>query len=573
MKKKIALLLAVVLVVATFGMVLAACDKGPSADALQALLTEVNKYHRSDPTLTNSNFNLIGRISTITDEGEVEVNVSWKSSSDKITISSEMNGAGFYTVTIPDRTTLTEDLNYTLTATLVNAKGKEYKDADGKTYSVSFSRTVNKYDASEPDAVITFNGTNVLEHGANFTDSYGNLGYEYVTWQENDITVKSVRGESFNGSVENANPARFYTKSTIEISYTAAIKAIRLTIDTSSSLKYAKGFDGLTADNATFKRVDDTVLIVLTNPATTFVTPKLASQTRIYKIEIFTNYVPTLQEEIRYNTTEEILAALKQLAPGETLPGGTYTLTGTVTEIGEHNDQYNETTVTIAVADGSGTLAIECYMLKDIEGVTLAVGDEITVTGILKNYDNKSETGKLEFDLGCTYVKGGGGGDDNPTAPAKPEGTPVLQVLSTNVEKTVADGSGYAAYAGDHTIGTYTVNFTDMMVNTLNSPAEGCVQFKKSSGLMKVTGKFSSLYIVCYCTKEYVDGFIKVTVGGNQITNIVGVSETGDYKDSFNNTLYKITILVTFNMTDAQEVQIQASSTGAFYTTDFSFYA
>ena len=434
MKKKLALLLALVMVVATFGLVLAACNKGPSEESLNALLTEVSKYHRGDPTLTNTNYNLIGRISTITDEGEVEANVSWKSSSDKVTISSEMNGAGFYTVTIPDRTTLTEDLNYTITGTLVDADGKEYKDSEGKTYSVSFERTVTKYDNSEPDAVITFNGTNVLEHGADYTDSYGNLGYEYVTWQENDITVKSVRGESFNGSVENANPARFYSKSTIEISYTAAIKAIRLTVDTSSSLKYAKGFDGLTADTATFKRVDDTVLIVLTNPATTFVTPKLASQTRIYKIEIFTNYVPTLQEEIRYNTTEEIIAALKQLAPGETLPGGAYTLTGTVTEVGEHNEQYSETTVTIAVADGSGTLAIECYMLKDIEGVTLAVGDEITVTGVLKNYDNQSETGKLEFDLGCTYVKGGGSqGGENPdpaTHPSAPASDSAFTVLS-----------------------------------------------------------------------------------------------------------------------------------------------
>ncbi len=152
MKKKIALLLAAVMVVATFGMVLAAC--GLSDESIQALYTEMSRYHRNDKVNTEENYTLIGHITTITDDGEVDAYVRWTSSSDKVVISSEMNNAGFYTVTIPDRTTLTEDINYTITGTLVDADGKEYKDADGNPYSVTLNRVVPKY-TSELDIVDT----------------------------------------------------------------------------------------------------------------------------------------------------------------------------------------------------------------------------------------------------------------------------------------------------------------------------------------------------------------------------------------------------------------------------------
>lgn len=200
MKKKIALLLAVVLVVAVFGLVVAACDSGGlSDDTLQVLLTEVSKYHRNDPKKTDANFSVIGKISTLTDDGEVEVDISWKSSSDKVTISSEMNGTGFYTVTIPDRTTLTEDLEYTLTATLVDAGGTEYKNSDGDVYSVSFERIVTKYNAETEivDTLTTGNYKIIMRDEVNDKTWYAkgdiSLGYYLaITDDKTDASVFTV---------------------------------------------------------------------------------------------------------------------------------------------------------------------------------------------------------------------------------------------------------------------------------------------------------------------------------------------------------------------------------------------
>jgi hypothetical protein len=43
---------------------------------------------------------------------------------------------------------------------------------------------------------------------------------------------------------------------------------------------------------------------------------------------------------------------------------------------------------------------IQCYRLTGEGANTLAVGDVITVNGMLKNYK-----GTIEFDKGCTIVK------------------------------------------------------------------------------------------------------------------------------------------------------------------------
>ncbi len=105
-------------------------------------------------------------------------------------------------------------------------------------------------------------------------------------------------------------------------------------------------------------------------------------------------------------TEEEIVNAAYSLATNETLPG-TYTLTGIITKVNTAYDaSYQNVTVTIVV-DGMTDKAIECYRLKGEGADAIKVGDTITVTGTLKNYN-----GKVEFDQGCTldsYVPGQGG--------------------------------------------------------------------------------------------------------------------------------------------------------------------
>ena len=73
------------------------------------------------------------------------------------------------------------------------------------------------------------------------------------------------------------------------------------------------------------------------------------------------------------------------------------TITGTISVIDTAwSEDYQNITVTIVVA-GLEDYPIMCYRLKGEGAKDLAVGDTITVTGILKNYK-----GTIEFDAGCT---------------------------------------------------------------------------------------------------------------------------------------------------------------------------
>ena len=112
---------------------------------------------------------------------------------------------------------------------------------------------------------------------------------------------------------------------------------------------------------------------------------------------------PTPTVDYSAMTPAEILDAAYALADGEAF-ATTCTLTGVISEINsEWSEQYGNITVTIVV-DGKEDKKIECFRLVGDGAATLAVGDTITVTGIMKNYK-----GKIEFDAKCNLdavVKG-----------------------------------------------------------------------------------------------------------------------------------------------------------------------
>ncbi len=91
-------------------------------------------------------------------------------------------------------------------------------------------------------------------------------------------------------------------------------------------------------------------------------------------------------------TPEEILAAAGALQEGEALEGE-FTLTGTVVEIVKYNEKYQDVNLYIEV---NGT-RLYCYGLKGtdlgIDMSKVAVGDTVSVTGVIKNYK-----GTVEFD-------------------------------------------------------------------------------------------------------------------------------------------------------------------------------
>ena len=97
-----------------------------------------------------------------------------------------------------------------------------------------------------------------------------------------------------------------------------------------------------------------------------------------------------------YRSVKTLLKAY-ELEDGKALEG-TRIVKGTVVAIpSAYSEQYGNITVNIQVG-GLDDLIIQCYRLTG--GADLAIGDEITVSGIIKNYK-----GTIEFDKNCTYEK------------------------------------------------------------------------------------------------------------------------------------------------------------------------
>ena len=97
-----------------------------------------------------------------------------------------------------------------------------------------------------------------------------------------------------------------------------------------------------------------------------------------------------------YQSVRTLLKAY-QLEEGKALEG-VRMVKGTVVSIpSAYSEQYGNITVNLQVG-GLDDLVIQCYRLTG--GADLEIGDEIVVSGIIKNYK-----GTIEFDKNCTYVK------------------------------------------------------------------------------------------------------------------------------------------------------------------------
>jgi len=95
---------------------------------------------------------------------------------------------------------------------------------------------------------------------------------------------------------------------------------------------------------------------------------------------------------------EEIVAAAYTLEAGLAMEEA-QRLYGVITKIDTpYSEQYGNITVTIQIGDLTEQ-PIQCYRLKGEGADKLAVGDAITVEGIIKNYK-----GTIEFDAGCVLV-------------------------------------------------------------------------------------------------------------------------------------------------------------------------
>lgn len=147
-----------------------------------------------------------------------------------------------------------------------------------------------------------------------------------------------------------------------------------------------------------------------------------ASNADIYTFNFYALEGTVEEEEVViYETSKEIVDAAYELEVGATLSGGhKYTLTGVITSVDDpYSEQYKNVTVTIVV-DGMTDKPIVAFRLKGDGADVIKVGDTITVTGSIVNWDNKDGTSTVEFNSGCTL-------DSYTAAPEEPE---------TNVPKT-----------------------------------------------------------------------------------------------------------------------------------------
>ena len=208
-----------------------------------------------------------------------------------------------------------------------------------------------------------------------------------------------------------------------------------------------------------------------------------------------------------------ILDAAYGLGKGESLAGGPYTLTGVISSIDTAwSEDYKNITVTI-VCGGDTERPMKCYCLQGEGAKDLAVGDTITVTGEIKNYE-----GTIEFDAKCNLdkvVKGEGNttppadeepttppADDEPTTPPSGDTTDMpltngMQVVIYNPAHGKALSSqmtGYYQAGVDVTLSGETLTgWSDTEVWNVIVNADGTVSFAQGGQNLAMGAEFSSM--------------------------------------------------------------------------------
>lgn len=166
---------------------------------------------------------------------------------------------------------------------------------------------------------------------------------------------------------------------------------------------------------------------------------------------------------------DEIVAAGYELEDGAALEG-TLRLFGTIVSIDTpYSADYNNITVTIAVK-GLEEYPIQCYRLCGEGADTLAVGEEITVEGSIKNYK-----GTIEFDAGCALI----GRGEFPAHAKLLENAYALEAGAAMVNATAMSGvitSIDTAYSADYNNITVTMvcdGIEDMPIQCYRLSGEG----------------------------------------------------------------------------------------------------
>ena len=565
MKKKLLAILLVVVMVVGAVMLVACNNNSLEPEQLELLITSLRQQLNQTVTSKSTTFSVAASITTFDDNSEqISSKVEWSISGGNDKVKAEINADGTeYTIKIP--TVISEELSFSIIATLVKDNGDAYVRDDGSKYQTSWAKTLaaNSSSASGellshylPDTIADpqmgteynlsiynpaknyvyyFKGTmqdsKYYETSQNLSDSVKvkleqATGGFYISFMDGStkkyFTVTGKAGTSSGGNPTpyadcsiTTEPATVFT---LDATMDNAIKTTVVCGDLGENVFYLGSQPKYTTISAT-----SAFYYTGTNAGSVDVSQCVA---RLVGNGDYNQYGGT--EELK--TEADIIAALKKLPSGSTLAGGPYSLTGTVKSIGKastHAGQENNAIVNITVGSGADTLDLQCYYL--VGGKLLSVGDVIVVTGQLKNYN-----GTLEFDEGCTYTKdgkapeipggdsGSGSGGGSGTAPA-PSTTPAGAVT---IGKTIAELATANGWTNEQQVDPFTLDsvVTVSHEGTANSYGDNTGKYYTSGNQLRFYQTNASKLIISVAS-GYELVSIKITYA---VTN-TGVAMFGSY--------------------------------------------
>ncbi len=402
-------------------------------------LTSAKAYlymmYKSSAETTMADYEVVGVVNI----GGTEFPITWTTDSDTIKIVPGDNKM----VTIDIDENNPEEVTYTLTATLSNAAGE--------TVSVSFAHKVPAamiLEGMSYEEIVA--AAYMLEAGVSMEETqrlYGTVTQINTTWSDEykNITVTIQIGEladqpiqcyrlsgdgaenlaigdaiTVEGTLKNYNGTIEFDKGCKLVGY-GEIVSQKSIVDAAYALEAGVSMTAPTALCGEVISIDTAWSDEYQNITVTIVCDGLTDQPiQCYRLSGEGAQTLDVGSEIgvygtikNYKGTIEFdkgcvivpvdgVASVRLAISAYTLETGlamteSSTMTGVISSIETAwSEEYQNITVTI-VPGGLTDYAVQCYRLSGDGAQTLAVGDTITVSGTIKNYN-----GTIEFDKGCT---------------------------------------------------------------------------------------------------------------------------------------------------------------------------
>lgn len=277
-------------------------------------------------------------------------------------------------------------------------------------------KNTNAFHAGIKMIVVTWSDTKSVSNNTNalsfkFGTSADALGHE--------VMLSTVQGQTVYEIVPDAETYTYFSLEKTLYQYSMYFKSIQICFTEPNDITYTDEekvdaeLAALKVDKLTYTE-DGTATLPVAGTTHTDVTISWASNNAAVVVDganlavtmPASNAKVTLTATVKAGTVEktktftlnlvvDVVDAAYALESGESLNG--FTLTGVIGKIDDaYSEEFGNITVTIVI-DNRVDQPIQCFRLKGEGCDTLAVGDKITVTGNIVNYN-----GTIEFNSGCT---------------------------------------------------------------------------------------------------------------------------------------------------------------------------